>query len=195
MVEHTDAFRNLLTRSAAYVDADYFQLPVAELETRTYRERVYSYELYHQLRCRWTDPLVGYTLGGEVDKRGHPLIRGNVLDNIKPDLIVHVPGDMSRNLAVVEIKAHLPERADIRRDVEKLAAFCDPSRGRYACGFFLVYGTPEGECATLVERCLDAIHGVNFYGKPLDLVVHSKQGQDASIWNLVPSAENGRCCS
>ena len=30
----------------------YFQLPVADADA-LYRERVYCYELYHQLRCLW----------------------------------------------------------------------------------------------------------------------------------------------
>jgi hypothetical protein len=54
------------------------------------------------------------------------VVRGARLDNVKPDLLVHVPGKMDHNLVVVEIKAASPrppadervavERSDLRED-------------------------------------------------------------------------------
>jgi hypothetical protein len=147
-VEDVDRFRALLSHATGSVGQDYFLLPVTDAEGGApliqYRERVYAYELYHCLRCVWPD--WSYSLGGEVDKRHHPVVRGAGLDNVKPDLLVHIPGIMDQNLVVVEIKAASPhpaadERA-IETDLKKLAAFCGSAR--YEAGFLLVFGDEIG---------------------------------------------------
>ncbi len=73
----------ILRDAAAAIGPAYFQLPIAGKESPIYRERVYCYELYHQMRQRWP-PDSPFTLGGEVDKQGHPLVRGNGLDDASP---------------------------------------------------------------------------------------------------------------
>ncbi|MBI5166376.1 MAG: hypothetical protein HY998_01365 [candidate division NC10 bacterium] len=71
-------------------------------------------------------------------------MRGGDLDKAKPDLLVHVPGEMNHNLAVIEIKPLRPdanpaEAKAIRRDLRKLIAF----RGvGYAAAFLIVFGEP-----------------------------------------------------
>ena len=60
---------DLIGSASAHIGADYFQLPVADADA-VYRERVYCYELYHQLRCLWKD--FPFSLGGEIDKQGNP---------------------------------------------------------------------------------------------------------------------------
>jgi hypothetical protein len=150
-------FLETLLSAAEQVGPAYFQLPVAGREEPQYRERVYAYELYHLVRSNWPATLGRYSLGGEVDKRGHPLIRGNKLDNAKPDLIVHVPGDMEQNLAVVEIKSSLPTESEVRTDIEKLAAFCNDRLGRYDAGYFLVYGTKEEHVPVVLSRFRDCV--------------------------------------
>jgi len=94
-------FDQILTTATGNVPERYFQLPVDGQEDPIYRERVYCYELYHQMRSVWPEHSP-YTLGGEVDKSGHRLIRGNGLDNAKPDFLVHMPGDMGGNYAIIE---------------------------------------------------------------------------------------------
>jgi hypothetical protein len=48
-------------------DPRYFQLPISGKETPIFRERVYCYELYHQMRDV-IDRAFLYKLDGEVDK-------------------------------------------------------------------------------------------------------------------------------
>ena len=136
--------RRLMSEAVAHIVQEYFLLPVADAQggepLTQYRERVYAYELYHQLRSRW--PAWQYSLGGEIDKQGHPIIHGPDLDGAKPDLLVHVPGEMDHNLVVVEIKAsrpgHLPlHRQALMRDLRKLVAFRTLG---YAAAFLLVFG-------------------------------------------------------
>ena len=66
-----------------------------------YQERVYCYELYHQLRCRWPKG-ADCVLGGEVKKGGHPYLGSG---QRKPDFLVHAPGE-DRNYVVVEVKSY-----------------------------------------------------------------------------------------
>lgn len=72
---------------------------MANLEGHRFRERVYCYELYHQLRLALPANFL-YTLQGEVDKMGHPIITGGV----KPDFILHKSGTMNDNFLVIEVK-------------------------------------------------------------------------------------------
>nr|WP_298724321.1 hypothetical protein [uncultured Steroidobacter sp.] len=60
-------FEAILQAATAAIDADYFLLPVSGRENPMYRERVYCYELYHQIRKYWAED-TRYTLAGEVDK-------------------------------------------------------------------------------------------------------------------------------
>ena len=117
-------------------DPHYFKLEIAESIPR-FRERVYSYELYHQLRSVLGNDF-RYKLDGEVDKRLHPVIIGNKI----PDIIVHVPGEMERNLAVIEVKsvegAQRHNMKELRQDLEKLRFFIN--EGQYYRGIMLIYG-------------------------------------------------------
>src|SRR5689334_19126753 len=93
----------LLADATASIRPEYFNLPIHG-GSPVYRERVYCYELYHQLRLKWPDncPLM---LNGEVDKTAHPILSGLGASYAKPDLLVHGPGDMSRNYAIIEVKS------------------------------------------------------------------------------------------
>lgn len=166
--DDVESFRHILTIATERVGEQYFLLPVADQDGGApiiqYRERVYSYELYHQLRLAW--PTWGYSLGGEVDKRNHPVIHGPDLDNAKPDLLIHVPGTMEHNLVVVEIKALSPdpanpERALIHDDLRKLRAFCD--RAAYEAGFLLVFGDD-------VNRIIDHVNAATAQGLNVDRI-------------------------
>lgn len=114
-------------------------MPVADQEDAIYRERVYCYEPYHQLRkLLESDTLLAtYALGGEIDKQGHPIIRRYV-----PDCVLHVPGDMGSNLVVVEVKPINAELDGIRKDLETLSYFVS-DEVRYQHGLQLVYEDDE----------------------------------------------------
>lgn len=125
--------------ACAKVDAYCFQLPVAGVDNPVYRERVYCYELYHQLRSVLGDSYC-YKLHGEIDKNGHPIIRKECGRTI-PDLIVHEPRDMRRNLAVVEVKpvTVVKNLRGLRKDIGKLVCFLENANYQY--GIQLVYGS------------------------------------------------------
>lgn len=89
------------------------------------------------MRVRWPEDCL-YSLGGEVDKAGHPLVRGNGLDGLKPDFLVHVPGDRGGNYAVVEVKPANGSPDRVAKDIETLNAFI--KHADYERGLLLVYG-------------------------------------------------------
>ena len=104
MEEYINLFRALLVAATDKIHRTYFHLPIDGSNLPIYRERVYCYELYHQLRTIWPDDYP-FSLGGEVDKSGHPLFRDHPkLRDAKPDLLVHQPGNMDGNLVVLEVK-------------------------------------------------------------------------------------------
>lgn len=59
---------DIIFEATSRIDGMYMRLPVDGGEAQL-RERVYCYELYHQLRCLWPHGCE-YALNGEVDKRG-----------------------------------------------------------------------------------------------------------------------------
>lgn len=136
MDDDFDTFLSLLRRGCSDLGAEYFQMPQADSDS-VYRERVYCYELYHRIRASWG--ALGYTLGGEVDKNGHAFFRETPFANAKPDFLVHDPGSMNRNLAVVEVKSATSDTASVIEDLEKLSWFCD-NAGYYG-GIQVIYGS------------------------------------------------------
>lgn len=101
-----------LTAASRQIGGEHFLLPIAHRDRPIKRERVYCYELYHQLRLALHHlPL---TLTGEPDKRGHP-----DFPNINPDFILHTPGHHANNTAVVEVECRL-SKAHLAKDLKNL---------------------------------------------------------------------------
>lgn len=88
-----------LLQATKSISDSYFLLPIAGCDRPIKRERVYCYELYHQLRivldCA---PLM---LMGEPDKSGHPKF---FKKGINPDFILHIPGEHTQNNTVIEVE-------------------------------------------------------------------------------------------
>ena len=111
----------ILQEATAAIAPEYFRLPI-DGGGPVYRERVYCYELYHQMRLRW--PERGpFMLNGEVDKIAHPILSTLGADYAKPDLLVHGPGDMGRNHAIIEVKSQAADRSGVRKDLNTLSLF------------------------------------------------------------------------
>jgi hypothetical protein len=142
-------FLAALRPAAKKMGEHFFQLPVAGSNELIYRERVYCYELYHQLKLA-LPPKWPYQLAGEVDKGGHPLIREEVGAR-KPDFIVHVPGQMGDNLVVVEVKPATAKEKGVKKDFDTLQRFV--CKAQYFRGIMLFYGQDNAsEIESLVRR-------------------------------------------
>jgi hypothetical protein len=166
---------HVLSAATSEVGHIYFQLPVAG-QTPAYRERVYCYELYHQLRSRWP-PGCPFTLNGEVDKAGHRLLRQVEADKYKPDLLVHVPGDMGGNFAAIEVKPCTASPSAIRKDLTSLALFSN-SVG-YQRAIYLVYGYETERAVKRIQRAMAKIDGT----EKIELWLHPGAAVPAARWH------------
>lgn len=182
----SEDFCMLLRRATSQLGSAYFIVRVSGAAS-LYRERVYCYELYHQLRCTWPDS-AGFALSGELAKRGNPRAASTRLRNATPDLLVHAPGS-DRNLAVVEVKARLPSLEDMQADLEKLAAF-QRDLG-YDAAFYLIYGLARNRLATLRARALaiaDRERSINL--AKIQLLIHWQAGTAAQAVSWSGSASS-----
>lgn len=156
-----DAILGLATASIA---EPYFLLPI-DGGPAIYRERVYCYELYHRMRQHWPNRPDYFCLGGEIDKRNHPILAALEAANCSPDLLVHKPGDMAGNHAIIEIKPAgsgqqpLP-RGGIRKDLDTLSRFTQ--QVKYQRGIYLVYGSRAIDQVARIETCF---HDLGYLGR------------------------------
>jgi hypothetical protein len=181
VTEDFELFLEALRRATRSLDSHYFQMPVAELQEPIYRERVYCYELYHQLRCVLPGDFP-YVLAGETDKSGHPIIH-KAIGPYKPDLIVHQPGNMAANLAVVEVKPMNTATAQFKEDLDHLTLFL--SEADYFGAIALVYGQANDERQRLFaaefERTFEGLAD-----KRAMSIWHEGPGQPCRIIHSIP---------
>ena len=128
-------FTEILQSATASIEGSYFLLRI-DGGSPIPRERIYCYELYHQMRLRW--PIRSpYILNGELDKRAHPILRDLGIDNVTPDFLVHTPGSMDGNFAVIEVKNTISPRG-VQKDLDTLDRFV--RKAGYKRAIYLLYG-------------------------------------------------------
>jgi hypothetical protein len=163
---------DILVDATAHIEPVYFRLPI-DGGGPIYRERVYCYELYHQMRLRWPRD-ARFTLNGEVDKIAHPILSKLGADYAKPDLLVHGPGDMRRNHAIIEVKSLMADHEGIRKDLNTLQLF--RTEVGYERAIHLIYGSGRiDRVLGLVERCARQM-GLT---APVEVWVHLEPGHPA----------------
>ena len=161
----------ILEDATARVDSSYFQQQIDGGDA-VYRERVYCYELYHQMRLRWPQ-YTDFHLNGELDKAAHPILRDLEADRAKPDLLVHRPGHMEGNHAIIEVKAPGANPAAIQKDLRVLSLF--KRRVGYQRAIYLIFGY---EAADLVERVVEI--GMQSHElEEIELWLHQTPGEPA----------------
>jgi len=160
--------------ASSQISAPYFQLPVAGTEDSEVRERAYCYELYHRWRSHWPDDFA-FSLNGEVDKSGHSLILGN----LKPDFLVHVPGQMSNNLLVMEVKPANADKSRMVDDLKKLTYFRRGLKDQYGkpanyhAAYFWLYGLPMAEWPQVRSKILTRLqNSTEFDRTAVTCVIH-----------------------
>ena len=181
----------ILQTATAGVEAMYFHLNIDGGDP-VFRERVYCYELYHQMRKNWPTNSQ-YFLNGELDKRAHPILRELGADYAKPDLLVHTPGAMAGNYAIIEVK-HSMAADGIRKDLETLDLFV--RKVGYQRAIYLIYGQ-EAKARGLerIEAIADEFEDL----VPIEVWLHSEAGQLATHnitckrGGIGPVSPNGYC--
>lgn len=171
-----------LKEATARVEGEYFLLQVAGGPPQ-WRERVYCYELYHQLRHAWTDE---FMLAAEVDKSSHPLPHFllEALRNVKPDFIVHDPGHEHEDIAVVEVKSAQASVAAITKDYLTLLNFCQ--HAKYRGAIMLLFGQPKPRGQSVLAKATAAFaaarESAGFECERPVLTLHHRQvGEPAEI--------------
>lgn len=173
-------FTNILQEATASLEAMYFHVSLDGGDP-VFRERVYCYELYHQMRSKWPSK-TRYFLNGELDKKAHPILRELGADHAKPDLLVHTPGDMAGNYAIIEVKHSMAVRG-IRKDLETLDLFMRTVG--YKRAIYLIYGHEAS--ARGIER-VEAVAREFRELMPIELWLHSKAGSPAIYQSTISKA-------
>lgn len=158
---------DIIKAATAAIGPQYFQLPVTGRDPALY-ERVYCYELYHQMRTRW--PETNLVLTGEIPKRGHEAIMQSIGSAVVPDFLIHEPGNMDHNHAILEVKSSQAKPAGIMKDLTTLDEFY--LRVGYQRAIYLFYG---GVDVDLVQR-LAAARPVEGF---IEVWLHSEPGAPA----------------
>ncbi len=169
--DYVEQVIELLIAATAKIPKQYFRLPIAGKRTGEWRERVYCYELYHQLR-RKLEGIPSISLAGEVDKAGHPLFNEPEVENKKPDLIVHSAGSMDNNLVVIEVK-QAKALGEIKKDLKTLRDFKEIAG--YKAGCLLLFGPNE----TLLDDLNRKAEGVGVSLLDFYVLHHVRPGQGA----------------
>lgn len=173
---------NIIEGATSGISSSYFHLNI-DGGNSIYRERVYCYELYHQMRLRWPDDTEFY-LNGEIDKAAHPILRKLGADYAKPDLLIHKPGYMKGNHAIIEVKSARASTAGIRKDLRTLSLYV--SKVGYQRAIYLIYGY---ETNAIVERILCVAEEFP-ESVPIELWLHRKTGEPAICHSTIPSSAN-----
>jgi hypothetical protein len=163
---------SILQEATASIEAGYFWLAVAGADAPIYRERVYCYELYHQMRLCWPKEGCPFVLNGEVDKRGHPILGQRGFRDI-PDFLVHRPGDMNGNHAIIEVKPPFARDHHIATDLEKMTRFVKDAD--YERAIYLIYGN---EAEQMIERVCAVAKSMRDLA-PIELWLHEQVGYPA----------------
>lgn len=179
MKSELDVVTEWLLAASEEVPPEYFQLSVAGSEKPVPRTSD-CYELYHRWRCQWRHGFP-FSLGGEINKQRHPLIRGDE----QPDFLVHVPGQMC-NLLVVEVKPVNTTPARMADDLKKLTRFRrelydqDALPASYEAAYFWLYGLPLRSWPSLRKHLLAAVaEAADFDPGLVSCFIHEEAGARA----------------
>lgn len=149
----------ILEQGITAVEEKYFHFPISSNNQmmQIYRERVYCYELYHQIRILQKqmscDLKQQIDINGEPDKRGHIWIN----NGCNPDMIFHKAGTMTKNYLVVEVKNNLNGKLKnnenkpdgVYKDFINLYYFI--AQYQYQKGCFHLYGLESNNKEKLTE--------------------------------------------
>jgi hypothetical protein len=167
----------ILRESTAAVGSGYFQLRI-DGGNPVFRERVYCYELYHQMRKNWPDDC-RYHLNGELDKSAHPILSELGAGSAKPDFLVHTPGAMDGNYAIIEVK-HSIVVAGVRKDLKTLDLFV--RKVEYQKAIYLIYG---GEANAAGVEIIQNVAKEFPVLAPIEVWLHSEVNQPAEHYTTL----------
>ncbi len=165
-------------KAITMIDEKYISVSMYQLPNKRYRERVYCYELYHQLRKLLGDDYE-YMLDGELDKKAHPIIEKSIGAKI-PDFVVHYRSYMEQNLVIIEVKSikNIKDNiSNLEKDLDKIIEFIEEAEYNY--GIMLIYSNgfdnlPDNIVETFKEK-------TEVYSKMIFLLWHPEPKVEPEI--------------
>ena len=139
MDEKVESFVEMIKGSLDNVGDEYYKITTTYESSGIVRERVFCYELYHQMRLVQSERgLTDVQIHGEIDKSGHIAFDRNSRKN--PDFVFHIPGMMQGNAIVVEVKGKIEGnyQEGIDKDIVTLSKFTD-NKHYYHSGVLIIY--------------------------------------------------------
>ncbi len=127
------------------------------------------------MRSRW--PETHLVLSGEIPKRGHEIIMANIEQAVVPDFLIHEPGNMNHNHAILEVKSSQATASGIRKDLATLDQF--RVHVGYQRAIYLFYG---GQIDLDLLRKLAADRPVQAH---IEIWLHSEPGAEADYIEAV----------
>lgn len=135
---------NVVKSGLNNVGEEYYKVVTTYSDEGISRERVFAYELYHQIRMINNNS--GLVLHAEIDKRGHHDFKKKEQKN--PDFIFHVPGEYNLKSVVVELKVDL--NAGMKKDFETLDMFI--RNFHYEYGIFIILNFSVDEVKKEIQK-------------------------------------------
>lgn len=139
MEERVESFIQMIKDSLDNVGDEYYKITTTYRTLGIVRERVFCYELYHQMRLVQSDRgLNDVQIHGEIDKSGHIAFDRNARKN--PDFVFHIPGMMQGNAIVVEVKGKIEGtyQEGVYKDIVTLSKFANNTH-YYHSGVLIIY--------------------------------------------------------
>lgn len=152
-----------------------------------YSERVFCYELYHQLRIEIdnnvNDLFKGVLVQGEVKKMNIVSLLNKIgLDAFEkdfiPDILIHNPPDKTNQLCAIEVKTinNLNEE-QVSKDLKKLNTYCESLN--YENAYFICVNTSPKH----IENILESIDCNNYCNK-IKVICKENHDVNPKIWQI-----------
>lgn len=184
-----DDFVKLVYDAMRNVSKEFFEIEIAEDVKEKRRERVYCYELYHQIRSlQEKKHLKDFTVNAEIDKRGHSIIT----ENFNPDIVIHQQGNIS-NYIVIEVKVAL-DADGIVKDFHTIIAML--KKYYYQYGIFILTGSSLKDFKHyFINNVLNRLekNQVNSQGGKIYILVKEKHQSNVEVSTLKELCEEDKC--
>lgn len=173
-----------LSRRGRFIDDDFIR----------YSERIFCYELYHQLRRKFDDEkelnpnfLQDTKIQAEVKKmQVASLIQHFGLQALGrefiPDILVHTPGDAEYHPFVIEVKCmDNVSEAEVWYDIDKINHFI--TRYNYQRGIFLSVNSDFNYLRDIIANLSEHIEGLEGC-EGIKVIGKTSQNTEATIWGM-----------
>ena len=162
--EISKKYLDLLIEAVKCVDKEYINISINSKNKKILKhyERIFCYELYHQLRSKQEKSPDDYVIWGEPIKRSF----SDIAKGKMPDFLIHKPGT-NDNLLIVEVKMKNSLDSGVDDDFEKIENYLE--NNNYQIGVFICIGLSTDETREKIKNKLKDKYN-NFCGKEVFLI-------------------------